>query len=610
LSAGTAAADVLHETTLELFATQDPGAIAAKAVDAATRLFPVDMASIWVRDGDLIECRGAVGDGSDRVTGKRVPLSAAADRLDGEAGQSISAAPMTVNGSLAALLRVSRARVAGDFTDAEHDLLRQLGEAAGAAIASANRLAASEEAVSDSSRDLAVITEMSREIVSTLDLDRVLRSVVNLATRMITFDRGAIALYERGACDIRAMAGTDSVEARNAAMQDLAVRAAWAAGNGEHLYLSDRLEPGSDAERIFAGIFGVDLERDDVSSGLYLPLKDEEGIVGILLFEAERTDFVTLRQRELALILANQATVAIRNARLYQQVPLADTLGAIRGRTQALFAIPRRRRMTYGAIALLALGLMTLVRWPLRVPGHEPVFRPLWRADVRPTISGVVERVFVTEGKRLARGEPVAQLRDDELRAEYGAAVAANEAAQRTAAAAASRGDAAEERLQRLRGNILQREADLLDGQIRSAVVRSPIGGVVLTARPEDRIGTRVEAGDLFAVVGSTDSLELELGVEQRDVVRIRAGDEVRLRVSALPQTTFAGRVVSIASLPTDRDGGVWFPVRAVVANPDGLLRPGMVAHARVLTAPTSLLGRLVRGPARAIRLLWWRMWS
>ena len=34
----------------------------------------------------------------------------------------------------------------------------------------------------------------------------------------------------------------------------------------------------------------------------------------------------------------------------------------------------------------------------MRVAGTEPVFRPLDRADVRPTLSGVVDRVFVHEG--------------------------------------------------------------------------------------------------------------------------------------------------------------------------------------------------------------------
>ena len=611
MPAVTAASDVLHETTLDLFEARDPAEIAAKAVAAPARLFPVDTSSIWVPDGELIECRGAVGDGSERLTGTVVSLSAADAPLDGEAGLAVAVAGISVDGHLTALLRVSRPRIGGgDFTDVEQDLLRRLADSAGAAITSANRVAASNAAAEDASRDLSVITEMSREIGSTLDLDRVLRSVVNLATRMISFDRGAIALYERGACDIRAMTGTDTVEARDAALQDLAGRAAWAAGHGEHLYLSDRQDPGSDAERIFANIFGEDLRRYGVSSGLYLPLKDEEGIVGILLFEAERTDFVTPRQRELALILANQATVAVRNARLYQQVPLADALGAIRGRTEAILAIPRRKRTLYGAVALSVLAALTLIRWPLRVVGHEPVFRPLWRAEVRPTIPGVVDRVFVAEGQTLERGEPVAQLRDDELRAEHAAALAAIEGARLAAAAAASRGDAADEQLHGLRGDILRRDAELLDRHIRSAVVRSPVGGVVLTARPEDRVGTRVDAGDLLAIVGRTDSLELELSVEQRDVTRVRPGDEVRLRVTAMPQQTFTGRVRSIAALPSGEDGQVWFPVRAVVANPDGLLRPGMAAYARVLTAPTSTLGRILRGPTRAIRLLWWRMVS
>src|SRR5207237_8937763 len=167
------------------------------------------------------------------------------------------------------------------------------------------------------------------------------------------------------------------VDANDPALQDLAVRAAWAAGRGEHFYLSDAADPASDAERTFVQIFGVDLSRDGATSGLYLPLKDEEGIVGILLFEAERTDFVTPRQRELTTILANQATVAVRNASLYHQVPLADTFGALSAHKEAFLALPWRRRTMYAVIALAAVAALTLVRWPLRVDGSDPVFRPL-----------------------------------------------------------------------------------------------------------------------------------------------------------------------------------------------------------------------------------------
>jgi multidrug resistance efflux pump len=175
---------------------------------------------------------------------------------------------------------------------------------------------------------------------------------------------------------------------------------------------------------------------------------------------------------------------------------------------------------------------------------------------------------------------------------------------------AASRGDAAEERLQRLRVDVLRRDADLLDEQIRSSVVRAPVRGVILTARPDERVGSHAAAGDLLAVVGRTDSLELEFGVGERDITRVREGDEVRLRIEALPQHTFSGRVTSIGATSTAAGERVAFPVRAVVANPDGLLRPGMAAHARVLTEPASALWRLARAPVRATRLAWWRFWS
>ena len=607
----TTAADTLHEITLELFAVDDPGVIAGLLLGAAGRLLAVRTTSIWVPVGDGFECRGATGDGSERLTGTRAEASTLAETLAAEDGLVHLAAGVAVDGQLVALLRVSRPFAAdGGFTDAEQERLRRLAEIAGAAMANAKRLAASERAATESTRDLGVLTDVSREITSTLDLDRVLRSVVNVATRVFRFDRGAIGLYERGGCDIRAVAGADVVNARDPALKDLAVRAAWAAGRGERFYLSDRSDPASDAERTFVQIFGADLERDDTASGLYLPLKDEEGIVGILLFEAARSEFATPRQRGLAEILANQATVAVRNAQLYRSVPMADTLGALAARRQAMLALPRRRRLIYLASVLVILGAATLIRWPLRVTGAEPVFRPLSRNEIRPTIGGIVDRVLVQEGSLVRRGAPVAHLRDDELRADREAAAAAVAAAERGAAMAAAHNDAADERLQRLRIDMLRREVDLLDEEIGAATVRSAADGVVLTARPEERVGTHVDAGQLLFVVGRTDSLELDFSVEQPDIGLVHVGDEVRLRVDALPQRTFSGRIVALPPVSLGSADDPRFPVRAIVSNEEGLLRPGMAAYARVLTAPTSVVGRLGRVPLRAARLLWWRIWS
>jgi multidrug resistance efflux pump len=603
--------DALHDATLELLTTEDAGAIAGKALAAAGRVLVTEGASIWVPSGGRLHCRGAVGEHRERLSGASVSLEELEHQLEHERDISVAAAPIEVGGRTIALLRVTRSLAThGPFQIAERDALRRLTTAAGAAMVNANRLAATERAAAESARELGLITEMSREITSTLDLDRVLRTVVNLASKALKFDRGAIALYEHGVCDIRAVAGAEGVDAKDTALQDLAVRAAWAAGVGESFYLSERTDPGSDAERTFVQIFGEDLERDGAMSGLYLPLKDEEGIVGILLFEASRSDFATPRERDLATILANQSTVAVRNARLYRQVPLASAIGAISAKKAAWFDLPAQRRRLYVGAAAVALAALTIIRWPMRVTGVDPLFRPLVRADVRPILPGVIDRVFVREGMLVDRGAPVAHLRDEERRAERDASLAAVAAAERAAAVAASRGDAAEERLQRLRVDVLRRDAELLEEQIRASLVRAPVRGMILTARPDERVGTHADAGDLIAVVGRTDSLELEFGVGENDITRVAVGDELRLRIDALPQRTFSGRVTSIGATSAGAGRTVAFPVRAVVANPDGLLRPGMAAHARVLTEPASALWRLARGPVRAVRLAWWRFWS
>jgi multidrug efflux pump subunit AcrA (membrane-fusion protein) len=80
-------------------------------------------------------------------------------------------------------------------------------------------------------------------------------------------------------------------------------------------------------------------------------------------------------------------------------------------------------------------------------------------------------------------------------------------------------------------------------------------------------------------------------------------------------QQTFSGQVTMVGALPigpadAHDSARVLYPVRAIVPNPSGVLRAGMLAQARVLTAPASVAGRLLITPARVLRLLWWRAWS
>ena len=136
-------------------------------------------------------------------------------------------------------------------------------------------------------------------------------------------------------------------------------------------------------------------------------------------------------------------------------------------------------------------------------------------------------------------------------------------------------------------------------------------GKTSLTERILYQTGVVPALGSVDKGTTRTDTLELELGVEQREILRVRPGQPVRLRVDALPQRTFEGTVISVAELPlTGEDGVVLYPVRAAIPNPEALLKPEMAAHARVLTDPASTATRLLRGPFRWVRLTWWRLWS
>ncbi|MGH7592585.1 MAG: efflux RND transporter periplasmic adaptor subunit [Gemmatimonadales bacterium] len=208
------------------------------------------------------------------------------------------------------------------------------------------------------------------------------------------------------------------------------------------------------------------------------------------------------------------------------------------------------------------------------------------------------------------RAAPIAKLRDADLSADRAATAAAAAGADQMASAAESRANTAVARLQRARAAALRQEIALVDEEIAATVIRAPVSGVVLTARPEERVGTTLAPGDAIVSLGRTDSLELDFGVAERDIGRVALGAPVRLRIDALPQHTFEGRVTFIGGASAGSNTAIYFPVRAVVANPDALLKPGMAAHAKVLTAGASVVERVFRGPIRWMRLTWWRIWT
>jgi membrane fusion protein (multidrug efflux system) len=93
--------------------------------------------------------------------------------------------------------------------------------------------------------------------------------------------------------------------------------------------------------------------------------------------------------------------------------------------------------------------------------------------------------------------------------------------------------------------------------------------------------GEFVGRGEPVVELVDTDKVEVEVNVPELDVKYLRAGEEVLLRVDALPEETFSGRIefVSYKADPLTKT----FRVKVLVENQAGRIRPGMIVRVAML---------------------------
>ena len=77
--------------------------------------------------------------------------------------------------------------------------------------------------------------------------------------------------------------------------------------------------------------------------------------------------------------------------------------------------------------------------------------------------------------------------------------------------------------------------------------VGCPVSGVIATPRLRERIGQYFQLGDLITEVEAPTRVEAEVAVAEQDVARVRIGQEVAIKVRAIPFETFRSRVARVA---------------------------------------------------------------
>lgn len=233
---------------------------------------------------------------------------------------------------------------------------------------------------------------------------------------------------------------------------------------------------------------------------------------------------------------------------------------------------------------------------------------------VVPKAAGRLEQVYVKLGDRVAVGQRIGKIEDEELQEQIKQAEAAQEVSQATIRQREADLKLAQTNAERSR-NLFERQllpkqtlddnesryqsavaaVDLARAQasqskarldelrinMANTVIASPVNGFV--ARRAADPGAYVSPNSPVADVVDISSVRLVVNVVEKDLRRLQPGDNTVVGVDAFPGESFEGRIARISPVldPQTRTA----PIEIEIPNPSFRLKPGMYARVGITTA-------------------------
>lgn len=251
--------------------------------------------------------------------------------------------------------------------------------------------------------------------------------------------------------------------------------------------------------------------------------------------------------------------------------------------------------------------------------------QPRIKVNISAHVIGKIDKLYAVEGAAIAAGAPFLELEReaflaarDNARAQLAMAKtglrqalvsAADEKVKLARAeqlstqgissvealeAARLRQTSAELQVEQAREAVTQGQAllDKAEDDLRKTTIYAPIAGRVIALNAE--VGEVVVSGTMnnpASVIGTIADLSeilAEIDVDETEVVHLAPGQQVVLKVDAIPDREYTGKVVEIGSSgyakPTQPDV-TFFQTKVLFDSPDAALRPGMSARAEIQVA-------------------------
>ncbi|MGC2727744.1 MAG: GAF domain-containing protein [Candidatus Sulfotelmatobacter sp.] len=511
-----------------------------------------------------------IADPSDERLGRR--------NLNIEEGrvESVAVAALLDKESLVGVVEAVNPLDGKPFDEDDLFALSSLNETASIALRNASLLLAERKV-----EILEMLVTVSHEITSTLNLERVLQTIVNAPQAVIPYERAAVALEHGGKYKLSAITGVTQVDAGAPDVAPLNDLLRWTMLSEEVVHVrqhGDRVDAAREETRAkFQSYFATSGMRAFYA----IPLTDDTGRVGVLGLESADPDFLSPAHIEILQVLAGQATVALRNAQMYKEVPFISVLQPVLEKKRKFMAMEKRRRTLTVVAAAAVLIFLAAVPLPLRVDG-DAVVAPLHSAQIQPEVEGVVSKVYVREGDHVTRGQVIASLADWDARSVLAQAQAKYQMALLQMNRSLAANDGSEAGVQRIQADFWKSEVGRDQELLDKTQLRSPINGLVATPHIENMVGKRLQYGDTFAEIVDTSRAIVDAAIDDTDSAQLRAGEHASIKLNSFPTRIFRGDVMVVSPKGTLQGDSRVFFARVAVPNADGAIRSGMEGRGKV----------------------------
>jgi membrane fusion protein (multidrug efflux system) len=197
--------------------------------------------------------------------------------------------------------------------------------------------------------------------------------------------------------------------------------------------------------------------------------------------------------------------------------------------------------------------------------------------EITPRISSVVTRIAFQESQLVQEGALLIELENSEILAEL--AVAQASLSESTSLYNRSRSlidtqAISASNLEQLLAamHVDEAEVEVAKARLAHTLIRAPFTGRVGLRRVSP--GGFVDTATIITTLDDTDPMKLDFSVPETFLTAVADGMDITASSLVYPERTFAGKVASVDTRldPVTRS----IQIRAVIPNPEGLLKPGM----------------------------------